>query len=304
MSFDPALIALITTLQSQLSELQSTQEATLAELRLLRQSHADLTRKVNSFSIAFENKNKRFFTTLSDLPREIVEKILVWIDPITVLKFRRVSSAFNGLLTDRRFARASMKKHIRGSEKDTSTKKPTEWDKAWFSWPTELQSEYITHRLLPLDEIDWRNTVLAATIPRSIGSLTNLKELTLYHCKLTGCIPPELGLLVNLTALRLDDNSLSGPIPVQLGNLTNLIYLCLDKNYLIGCIPKELGRLVNLRLLNLKANAFSGPVPGELKELEKLQMLYLNAAGIDPLIPTEIPVGSIVYNLLRSDGFR
>ena len=61
---------------------------------------------------------------------------------------------------------------------------------------------------------------LSGEIPRELGSLSELRWLTLFGNQLNGEIPPELGSLSNLKGLS--SNQLSGEIPPELGDLSNL----------------------------------------------------------------------------------
>ena len=140
--------------------------------------------------------------------------------------------------------------------------------------PKELGS------LTNLTTLRLSNNELTGTLPAELGSLSNLKSLSLWNNKLTGTIPPELGRLASLTLLRLHWNDLTGTIPPQLGNLENLDSLQLGGNRLTGAIPSELGRLTDLRALSLGGsesgeNQLTGSIPDELRNLPKLQSLHL-----------------------------
>ena len=65
-------------------------------------------------------------------------------------------------------------------------------------------------------------------------------QLRLSSNNLSGEIPAELGSLSNLRVLTLGLNELSGEIPTELGNLSNLTYLHLNDNELSGCVPSSL----------------------------------------------------------------
>ena len=108
---------------------------------------------------------------------------------------------------------------------------------------------------------------LTGEIPLELGSLANLRSLSLRDNQLTGEIPPELGSLATLERLRLFNNQLTGEIPAELGSLTNLEHLRLDGNRLTGDIPAELGRLTNLTLLYLSGNRLTGCVPASLRDV-------------------------------------
>ena len=112
----------------------------------------------------------------------------------------------------------------------------------------------------------WDNQ-LAGEIPPELGSLANLKLLSLSANQLTGEIPAEMGSLANLRSLSLRDNQLSGEIPPELGSLANLEWLRLNNNQLTGEIPAELGRLTNLTVLHLSGNQLTGCVPASLQDV-------------------------------------
>ena len=109
---------------------------------------------------------------------------------------------------------------------------------------------------------------LTGRMPAELGSLTNLRELSLGQNRLTGEIPVELGNLANLWVLDLSRNQLTGRIPAELGNLTNLRELRLSNNRLTGEIPAELGNLANLWVLDLVyGNQLTGCIPESLRKI-------------------------------------
>eukprot|EP00253_Pinus_taeda_P011764 PITA_11764 len=81
------------------------------------------------------------------------------------------------------------------------------------------------------------NPQLTETLPRTLGNLTNLKNLVLIGCNFSGSIPDELGYLVNLEFLALNSNNLSGSIPASLGNLVKINWLDLAENELTRTLP-------------------------------------------------------------------
>ena len=93
-----------------------------------------------------------------------------------------------------------------------------------------------------------------------------IQRLDLSWRGLTGAIPKELGLLTELQELSLLNNKLTGPIPRELGQLNQLQELYLANNQLTGEIPKELGQLNQLRKLYLFGNQLTGAIPPELIE--------------------------------------
>ena len=57
-------------------------------------------------------------------------------------------------------------------------------------------------------------------------------ELNCYNVGLSGLIPESIGTLTELTEISLKGNNLSGEIPSEIGALTNLNYLFLSENKL------------------------------------------------------------------------
>ena len=81
---------------------------------------------------------------------------------------------------------------------------------------------------------------LNGAIPLSIGNLTNLRFLFLYHNELSGIIPQEIENLKKLNSLLLTKNNFRGQVLKSFRNLTDLVKLRLNQNYLTGNIPKLL----------------------------------------------------------------
>ena len=129
---------------------------------------------------------------------------------------------------------------------------------------------------------------LNGSIPRELGSLSNLESLLLSSNDLSGPIPAELGNLSNLESLSLNSNNLTGPIPPELGKLSSLERLYLSANDLTGPIPAELGNLSNLNTLWLGSNRLTGPIPPELSNLSSLAWLILWQNGLTGPIPPEL----------------
>ena len=128
---------------------------------------------------------------------------------------------------------------------------------------------------------------LSGTIPRELGELTHLQELSFHINDLSGTIPPELGQLARLKLLELEFNQLSGRIPRELSGLTNLQRLGLAVNQLSGVIPPELAGLTQLQALNLGFNRLSGAIPPELGKLARLEWLALAVNQLSGAIPSE-----------------
>ena len=128
---------------------------------------------------------------------------------------------------------------------------------------------------------------LTGIVPSELGSLTNLRHLSLGGNQLTGGIPTVLGNLSNLRSLWLRLNQLTGEIPAELGNLSNLLFLDLSGNQLTGEIPTELGSL-DLGWLVLNNNQLTGGIPTELGSLANLEGLALYNNQLTGAIPVEL----------------
>ena len=129
--------------------------------------------------------------------------------------------------------------------------------------------------------------VLSGTIPHEIGSLVQLKELSLIGDQLKGTIPPQLASLAQLTSLQISSNILEGSIPSELGKLDQLSYLSLS-NKLTGEIPSELGNLIQLQHLILEDNHLEGNIPSELGTLTQLTNVKLRGNQLTGTIPSEL----------------
>ncbi len=137
-------------------------------------------------------------------------------------------------------------------------------------------------------ELNLYERELSGSIPKELGSLTELRRLSLTRNELSGEIPKEIGNLRQLEDLWLGGNQLSGEIPIELSNLTQLKSLYLYDNQLSGKIPKELAKLANLDTLSLHKNQLSGEIPRELLELTSLRTLSLSGNRLSGEIPKEL----------------
>ncbi|XP_044503452.1 protein BRASSINOSTEROID INSENSITIVE 1-like [Mangifera indica] len=97
---------------------------------------------------------------------------------------------------------------------------------------------------------------------------------------LTGTIPKEIGTMSNLYVLNLGHNSFSGTIPSELGSLTRLSILDLSSNKLEGTIPKSMSFLSFLSEVDLSNNHLSGMIPegGQLETFPPWK--FVNNSGL------------------------
>ncbi|KAL6629148.1 hypothetical protein ACP70R_028913 [Stipagrostis hirtigluma subsp. patula] len=87
------------------------------------------------------------------------------------------------------------------------------------------------------------------------------KVLNLGINNFTGVIPKEIGQLKALLQLSLNSNKLYGEIPQSICNLTDLQTLDLSSNNLTGIIPDKLNDLHFLSQFNVSNNDLEGPIP-------------------------------------------
>jgi hypothetical protein len=121
-------------------------------------------------------------------------------------------------------------------------------------------------------------------LPDSIGNLTNLHKLIIYHNKLT-FLPDSIGNLTNLQELIIDHNKLTF-LPDNIGNLINLQKLNLALNQLTF-LPDSIGNLINLQKLELALNQLTF-LPDSIGNLTKLQKLGLLSNNQLTFIPDSI----------------
>ncbi|CBI17790.3 unnamed protein product, partial [Vitis vinifera] len=128
---------------------------------------------------------------------------------------------------------------------------------------------------------------LTGSIPRGIGSLTNLTLLSLSNNNLGGAIPSTIKGMKSLQRLYLGGNQLlSGSIPSCIENLSQLQIMLLDSNSLSSSIPSNLWSLENLWFLNLSFNSLGGSLHANMRSMKMLQTMDLSWNRISGDIPT------------------
>jgi Leucine-rich repeat (LRR) protein len=129
---------------------------------------------------------------------------------------------------------------------------------------------------------------LGGSIPTSIGKLTGLLKAYLNGNRLEGTLPSELGELSNLFALYVGENNLEGSIPSQITRLTYITELSLCHNRLTGTIPQSIGDMTLLVSLDFSSNSLKGSLPASIGRLKTLQELNLDSNSISGSLPSEI----------------
>ncbi|EOA18978.1 hypothetical protein CARUB_v10007617mg [Capsella rubella] len=122
----------------------------------------------------------------------------------------------------------------------------------------------------------------------------HVKELLLSGNQLTGSLPRELGSLSNLLILQIDYNEISGELPTSLANLKKLKHFHMNNNSITGQIPPEYSSLTNVLHFLMDNNKLTGNLPPELSQMPSLRILQLDGSNFDG---TEIPssYGSIPH---------
>ncbi|KAF1881896.1 hypothetical protein Lal_00038538 [Lupinus albus] len=146
------------------------------------------------------------------------------------------------------------------------------------------------------------NPTLFGEIPSSLGSVPNLRVLTLSHNSLQGNIPRQFGGLVCLEQLDLSYNNLSGQIPKEIGGMKSMTILDMSWNKIEGYIPYSLGQLQLLQKMDLSSNKLTGIIPTQLGNLKRLVLLDLSHNYINGPIPETMSSLELLEYLLIDDN--
>ncbi|CAN6452623.1 unnamed protein product [Victoria cruziana] len=117
--------------------------------------------------------------------------------------------------------------------------------------------------LTQLRVISLRSNLLSGQLPDDFANLKLLRSLYLQHNLVSGTFPPFIPSLPRLNRLDLSFNRLSGRVPFAVNNLTHLKGLLLHNNSFSGAIPAI--DIPGLTSLNLSNNQFNGSVPRPLQ---------------------------------------
>ncbi|KAK8497784.1 hypothetical protein V6N12_011294 [Hibiscus sabdariffa] len=147
-----------------------------------------------------------------------------------------------------------------------------------------------------LKEVALDGMGLGGTLPSSIAH-PSLKFLDLQANRIFGPIPREIGNLSNITELSLTSNLLNGAIPEEISLLSMLERLFLSHNFFSGRIPVTLSKLKHLGLVDLANNKLSGEIPGSLGDLGQLSYLFLNNNLLSGSIPSKLLNCENLYKL-------
>mmetsp|Transcript_18145 Transcript_18145/g.30063 ORF Transcript_18145/g.30063 Transcript_18145/m.30063 type:complete len:763 (-) Transcript_18145:75-2363(-) len=123
-------------------------------------------------------------------------------------------------------------------------------------------------------------------IPPFIGTLTNLRDLSLKGTNRVASIAPDLFSKLNkLILLELDNNELSGSIPSEIGALSTLTYLLLNRNNVVGTVPSEVQLLPNLDIFLVDRTNLVGDLSAMcLERQHKPEIAAANCYGDTPQV--------------------
>ncbi|XP_076909496.1 putative inactive receptor kinase At2g26730 [Bidens hawaiensis] len=143
---------------------------------------------------------------------------------------------------------------------------------------------------LPHDSrYSWNSTAFVCTWRGVTCDTTNTSVISfrLPGARLVGKIPANtIGTLTNLRVLSLRSNGLSGYIPSDFSNLDSLRSVYLQNNKFSGAFPASLTEVSGVQRLDLSGNQFSGEIPFSLNNLMKLTQLSLQNNGFSGEIPS------------------
>ncbi|KAK7851660.1 putativeinactive leucine-rich repeat receptor-like protein kinase imk2 [Quercus suber] len=154
------------------------------------------------------------------------------------------------------------------------------------SWGGALKKNNFQLRSLAVD-----HNFFSGSIPASLGTLSELEEISLSNNQIIGSIPAEIGSLSRLRTLDISNNAINGSLPASVSNLSSLVLLNLESNNLDNQIPQNLDRLRKLSVLNLRRNQFRGSIPttfGNISTLTQLDLSFNNLSGEIPASLTDL----------------
>ncbi|XP_071930592.1 receptor-like protein 51 [Coffea arabica] len=159
-------------------------------------------------------------------------------------------------------------------------------------------------RLLNVTDLTVSHVTVIASGPAIIlGSLKNLRSVSISHTNLTGFLPKHWH--PNLTHLDLSGNQLRGKIPSSLNVMENLLVLNLSSNSLDGEIPPGIGDLTSLQNLSLASNSLSGSIPDSIAAMPDLVHLDLGSNLLNGTVPKFVSdMTKLKYLNLENNSFH
>ncbi|KAF8086968.1 hypothetical protein N665_0607s0028 [Sinapis alba] len=130
------------------------------------------------------------------------------------------------------------------------------------------------------------------------GYVLRVTRLVYRSRSLTGTISPVIGTLSELKDLTLSNNKLVGGLPLDVLNCKKLEVLDVRNNRFSGRIPGNFSSLIRLRILDISSNKFSGNL-NFLKNLRSLESLSV----ANNLFSGKITEPAVSFNNLRFFDF-
>ncbi|KAJ3393670.1 hypothetical protein HDU80_010668 [Chytriomyces hyalinus] len=273
----------------------STMQAEVTNIKETQLSAISAQHHLSNQVLGLQNRNEKFFTSLHDLPLEIIIQMFAWIPVRTVFRYRRLSKTINQCLPTTQFAVLNMRTSdfLKGPRRRIGG--------LWLVVPPKYLTVFAC-AMAPHAKIiggfdyypaDYNK--VAKSLPNSISCFTAVEEIILERNGLIGEIPDVFGALKNLTMLRLRHNSLKGAVPSSLDLLSELQHLDLSENELTGEFP-PLPNLKSLDTVFIGRNRFKGPLPTVFGDPRKLKGLCAEHNCFS-VIPTSISQFTNLFNL-------
>ncbi|KAJ3230485.1 hypothetical protein HDU81_004474 [Chytriomyces hyalinus] len=324
---DQAVLDALMSIQQRLDCIERKQDllsmqvdSTNADIGHLTRSVQETRTLVHAVNNKLINKGRKFYTSLSDVPLEVLARILAYIHPATsstvpdqshygyliapphqahttgsgiqsVLKFRRVSRSFNAVLLDPHFVAKNLKHHLITTKPPVS--QPQRLPETDAPLPLTPSSNLAAISKTPTDMdkawFAWPPSFQSAYLSARLHHLTEIDWKNTEFC-FSGIPKAIEGFRdgVGLTHLTLYRCKLSGVIPPEIGYLKLLVTLRLDDNNLTGFIPAEIESLTSLNYLCLDHNNLSGLIPHQLGALTQLKIMNLRHNCFTGRVPVEL----------------
>lgn len=113
-------------------------------------------------------------------------------------------------------------------------------------------------------------------------------ELWLRQNNLTGSLPKEIGTFTELLNFDMAYNHLTGSLPREIGDLTNVGHFDVSVNQLTGSLPEEIGNLTSVSYFNVSGNQLTGSLPEEIKNYTKIQYFLIGYNQLSGTIPEAV----------------
>ena len=129
---------------------------------------------------------------------------------------------------------------------------------------------------------------MLSSLPSELGTMEQLRVLSIRECKSLYKIPKSLARLANLTKLLMPSCGVARFLHSELQGLQNLRLLDLSRCFGLKELPSTLGDLVALTALNLGGCWQLSNLPCSIGELVELEILLLNGCSNLGMIPDSV----------------